>query len=167
MNNCSQNNDRRGSEENQSDIVLRFKSTRGKCPSGEKTGEKNIQEKKIPVLSCEGPCIRGEIARLAANTLSKKDGFARGCYGELFTVPGSAISRWIRQSEKILMIDGCFLKCQGRLLEGIINECAIDHYDALSYYNKYSEFFDIDEVPENERKAVAGEVAERILEKFV
>ena len=34
--------------------------TENSCPIGEITGEKNINRRKIPVLSCEGACIRGE-----------------------------------------------------------------------------------------------------------
>ena len=46
----------------------------------------------IPVVSCEGACIRGEIARLAANYVAKRSNFKRGCHGELFTVPESKIA---------------------------------------------------------------------------
>ena len=66
---------------------------------------KNIREKKIPVLSCEGACIRGEIARLAANIVSREKSFARGCHGELITVPESSIARWIKTAEKVVLID--------------------------------------------------------------
>lgn len=46
-----------------------FNTTNSSCPIGEIIGKKNISESNIPVLSCEGACIRGEIARLAANIL--------------------------------------------------------------------------------------------------
>lgn len=48
------------------------KGTNLSCPIGEKIGSQNIAEGKIPVLSCEGGCIRGEIARVAANILPRK-----------------------------------------------------------------------------------------------
>ena len=70
-----------------------FNPTDGSCPIGEITGKKNISESKIPVLSCEGACIRGEIARLAANIVSKEQAYGRGCHGELITVPESAIAQ--------------------------------------------------------------------------
>ncbi len=49
------------------DFSLKVDGVEGICPSGEKHAQENIAERKIPVLSCEGPCIRGEIPRLAAN----------------------------------------------------------------------------------------------------
>ena len=73
-------------------------------------------DKKIPVLSCEGPCIRGDIARLAANTVAKEEPYARCCYAEVALVPDSSMARWVREADKIIMIDGCFLKCVGRIL---------------------------------------------------
>ncbi len=68
------------------------KGTNLSCPIGEKIGSQNIAEGKIPVLSCEGGCIRGEIARVAANMVAKENGFRRGRHGELFSVPHSSIA---------------------------------------------------------------------------
>ena len=41
---------------------LEVEGVQGACPAGEAWAKQNIIEKKIPVFSCEGPCIRGEIA---------------------------------------------------------------------------------------------------------
>lgn len=133
------------------------------CPIGEATGKKNISESKIPVLSCEGACIRGEIARLAANIVAKNEAYGRGCHGELITVPDSAISQWIRTAGKVILIDGCFLRCHGRVIENFIDEERLVQFDALSHYNRYTDIFDYEDVPEDERKAVAQSVADWVL----
>ena len=44
---------------------LTVEKTTQQCPIGEIVGNKNQAEGKIPVFSCEGACIRGEIARMA------------------------------------------------------------------------------------------------------
>ncbi len=137
--------------------------TDGKCPIGEKVGSRNLEEGKIPVLSCEGACIRGEIARLAAHMVAKEEPYRRGCHGELLTVPGSAIAQWMKNAEKIVLIDGCFLRCHGRILENLVGKERLAQFDALSYYKKYTEHFDIDAVPESERKAAARLVANSVL----
>ena len=54
-----------------------YNTTNSICPIGEIIGKKNISESNIPVLSCEGACIRGEIARLAATNVAKEPGFCR------------------------------------------------------------------------------------------
>lgn len=144
-------------------FTLEITNTNKKCAVGEKVGSRNLEEKKIPVISCEGACIRGEIARLAANKLAKEEPFRRACHGELLTVPGSNMTEWIKKSEKVVLIDGCFLRCHGRVLENLLGKEKLIQFDALSYYKKYTDRFDIDSVPEEERKETAQFVAERIL----
>jgi len=133
------------------------------CPAGEKAGNRYLQEGKIPVLSCEGACIRGEIARLAAHLIAKEEPYRRGCHGELLTVPGSAMAQWMTTAEKIVLIDGCFLHCHGRVLEHLVGKEKLAKFDALSYYRKYTEYFDIDAVPEAERRETARLVADAVL----
>lgn len=144
--------------------TIQMNTTRAVCPVGESTGQKNIRESRIPVLSCEGACIRGEIARLAAGIVARKEPFGRGCHGELITVPDSAISRWIRSADKVVLIDGCFLRCHGRILENIIDREKLIQFDALSFYNRYTDIFDYEDVPETERKAVAQSVADWVMD---
>lgn len=135
----------------------------GFCPSGEKWAEENIARKAIPVLSCEGPCIRGEIARLTANIVAKAEPYARACYAEAALVPHSAMARWVTGAERIVMVDGCFLRCIGRLMNNLANREAIVQIDALKLHKKYADVFHIDDVPEAERKETAQLTAERIL----
>ena len=147
-------------------FAVEVQKTDGHCPIGETVGKRNIEEERIPVLSCEGGCIRGEIARLAANMVSKEAGFARGCHGELVTVPDSAIAQWIRGAEKVILIDGCFLSCHGRMLEGLLNKDQLVQFDALKVYRKYTDVFDIDDVPEEERTSTAKQVANSVLDSL-
>jgi uncharacterized metal-binding protein len=145
---------------------VEVEETEGKCPSGEKIGKQNQAEGKIPVFSCEGGCIRGEIARLAATLVAKEEPYRRGCHGEVVTIPDSAISQWTRNADKVVLIDGCFLRCQGRILRNIIDKDRLLEFDALSHYKKYTDLFDIDDVPEEERKEVARDVADWVLSKI-
>jgi hypothetical protein len=149
-----------------STLDLEVTVTSASCPKGESVGATNITEGKIPVIACEGGCIRGEIARLAANMVAKEEPYRRGCHGEFLTVPGSQISQWMRKSDKVVLIDGCFLRCHGRMYEHIIEDGKLVQFDALSHYKKYTDKFDIDEVPEAERLEVAREVAYWVLERL-
>ena len=142
---------------------LNVEGTKAVCPIGERYGKKCSEEGKIPVISCEGSCIRGEIARLAANIIAKHEPYRRGCHGEIFTAPDSAIANWARTANKIVVVDGCFMKCHGRILKNIVGEAGMIHFDALEIYNKYTDLMDIDDVPEQERKATAEKVASVIL----
>ena len=142
---------------------IKVEDTENRCPIGETVGERNIAENKIPVLSCEGACIRGEIARLAANMVAKEQPIARVCHGELLSVPDSAMARWVDLSKKVVLIDGCFIRCHGRILEDLVGKEKLVQFDALSHYKKYTDKFDVYSVPENERKQVARDVADWVL----
>jgi uncharacterized metal-binding protein len=146
------------------DFTLEVEGVKGVCPAGEVYANQTIAEKKIPVFSCEGPCIRGEIARLAANLVAREVPLlARACHAETFLVPHSAMARWVKDAEQTIMIDGCFLKCHGRVLKKLIGEDKVVHIDALPLYKKYTDIFLMDDVPEEERKAVARQVADKII----
>ena len=146
------------------DFSLDVQEVTGLCPAGEVWAKRNIAEKKIPVFSCEGPCIRGEIARLAANFVANDvPSYARACHAETFFVPHSSMASWVKEAEKSIMIDGCFLKCHGRVLKKLVSEDKVVHIDALPLYEKYTDIFLMDDVPEEERKAVARQVADKIL----
>lgn len=149
------------------DFALAVEGVNGYCPAGEVYAEQNIADKKIPVLSCEGACIRGEIARLAANLVAQEvPSYARACHAETFLVPHSAMARWVKEADKAIMIDGCFLKCHGRALKKLVGEEKIVHIDALPLYKKYSDVFLADDVPEAERKETARQVANSIVAKL-
>jgi uncharacterized metal-binding protein len=85
------------------------------------------------VISCEGACIRGEIARLAAHLVAKEEPYRRSCHGEMFTVPTSAIAQWMNDAGKVVVIDGCFLHCHGRILSNLALKAAplSGHYYSL------------------------------------
>jgi uncharacterized metal-binding protein len=147
------------------DFRLAVDGIAGVCPAGEAYAERNIAEKSTPVLACEGACIRGEIARLAANIVAREvPGYARACHAETFLVPHSGLARWVREADHTVMIDGCFLRCHGRVLNNLVDPERVLHIDANRIHHKYSELFLAEDVPEEERKATARELADGIIQ---
>ncbi len=149
------------------DFTLQVDGVKGVCPAGEAWADRQILEKKIPVLSCEGPCVRGDIARRAANIVAKGQPFARACYAETLLVPHTSMARWVKEADQVVMIDGCFLKCIGRVLDNVVDKDQIVHIDALTLYNKYTDLFDMEDVPEQERIDTARQVADQILRRLM
>jgi len=136
------------------------------CPLGEVVGKKMIDEGRIPVISCEGGCFRGEIARVAAHMVAKEEPYCRGCHGEMFTAPRSAMAEWAKKAEKVVVIDGCFMHCHGRIMKNVVGPENMIQFDALPMYNKdnkYSDTMVVDEIPEAERKELARQVADKVL----
>ncbi|HEX6134347.1 MAG TPA: putative zinc-binding protein [Longimicrobiales bacterium] len=149
------------------DFSIDVQGVKGHCPAGETYAKQQIAAGTIPVLTCEGPCIRGDIARLAGSFIARDEpSLARACHAEAFFVPHSAMAAWVRGAAKVVMIDGCFLKCHGRVLKNLIPEENVVHIDALPLYKKYTNLFSMDDVPEEERKATARDVADKIIAKL-
>lgn len=149
------------------DFAVDVQGVKGFCPAGEAYADQQMQAKTIPVFSCEGACIRGEIARLAANLVAQEvPDLARACHAETFFVPHSSMVDWVMDADKCVMIDGCFLKCHGRVLKDLVREEDVIHIDALPMHRMYNEVFLMEDVPEQERKAVARRVADQIIVKL-
>ena len=82
-------------------------------------------------------------------------------------MPYSSMARWVNEeADKVVMIDGCFLTCVGRTLNNLVEQEKIIHFDALPMYKKYQDVFAMDDVPLEERRAVARRVADEILTKL-
>ena len=146
------------------DFSVSVEGIRGTCRAGEIYARDNITNSKIPVVSCEGSCIRGEIARLVANIVAEEvPSFARCCPAEAAFAPHSSMARWVKQAERVISIDGCFLKCHSRILQNLIDDRLKIEIDALSFYDHYQDIFLYTEVPRAEREAVAREVANGVI----
>jgi uncharacterized metal-binding protein len=152
--------------ESKQNFSIEVEGTKVVCPLGEVVGKKMIVEERIPVISCEGGCFRGEIARVAAHMVAKEEPFSRGCHGEMFTAPRSAMAEWAKKAKKVVVIDGCFMHCHGRIMKNVVGHDNMIQFDALPMYNKDNKYTDImlvDEIPEAERKDLARQVADKVL----
>jgi hypothetical protein len=123
-------------------VTLEVEGIRTVCPLGEVVGSKMIAEGKIPVISCEGGCFRGEISRVAAHMVAAEEPYSRGCHGEMFTAPRSAMAEWARNSDKVVVIDGCFMHCHGRIMKNIVGSENTIQFDALPMYNRGKKYSD-------------------------
>ena len=145
------------------DFTVQVDGVKGVCPAAEVWAEDKIFQKKIPVLACESACIRGDIARRAANLVAEEEPFARACCVEVAFVPHSSMARGVKEADRVIMVNGCFLKCVGRVLNHLVDQEKIIHIDALSLYQKYTDVFYKEDVPEAERIDTARQVADQIL----
>ena len=73
------------------------------------------------------------------------------------------MARWVRGAEKVVLIDGCFLRCHGRMIESLLDDDQLVEFDALSVCRDYTDLFDIDALPEVECSQAAKMVADSAL----
>ena len=76
------------------------------------------------------------------------------------------MARWVKEADRVVMIDGCFLICLGRILKNFIDEERIIHIDVLPLHQKFGDVFLYTDVPEDERKEVSQQVADKVLAKL-
>ncbi len=161
MSSCCSNDKSKGSVE---DFSLPVDKIAGDCKIGEEWSLNALSEGKYPVLSCEGACVKGEIARRAANIVAKEPSCERLCHGETFFVPYSTMTSWTKEADKFIMIDGCFLKCHGRVIANLIDPDKMIHINAHSIHQQYGEVFSYDDIPDSEMNRLAKLVADKTVE---
>ena len=123
---------------------------------------------KIAIVSCEGACARGEVSRIAANLIAHRlspDNTVRICLGAAFTKDAGQRDL-VRRADKVIVIEGCFINCASRMMEGVLAELNPVIIDANSYYG-IDLPFGINEVSEQELKAYAETVAEKIVDEYI
>ncbi|MCL2791390.1 MAG: putative zinc-binding protein [Desulfobulbus sp.] len=123
---------------------------------------------KIAIISCEGACSRGEVSRRAANLIAHKmakENMVRICLGGAFTKDGGQ-RNLVRASRKIIAIEGCFLNCSSRMMQGVLPEITPLIINSDSLHGMQLPF-GIDEVSDEDFNRLAKTVAQEIMEKYM
>ncbi len=146
--------------------TIQVKLTDQRCELGDAYARKHwTTPPKIAVLSCEGMCLRGEVARRAANLIAHElepDRTVRVCHGGLLETSGG-MRELVERADHILLLDGCSLACGTRLLKGALPESKPDVAFTDQLFELDRPVFSIAEVTEDEIKAYARTVAEKVL----
>lgn len=140
------------------------------CSDGERYVAKELAlPPKKAIISCEGGCIKGEIARVTANLLAyrlKRSEAVRICLGDAAT-GNSGFINLINRAPQVLAIEGCPLQCGTEIIRKRIKEFSPSVIDVSKLYefdrNKYFEIFDM---PRQEIEEHAEKVAAYIVANF-
>ena len=124
---------------------------------------------KIAVIACEGSCLRGEVARQSANIIAYKlspKKTVRICFQGIVG-GGCEEAVLIQRTGKVLFVEGCALKCSSRLVKGALDiKAKMDIIIADQMYDFDRTLFGIDEMPEEEIKSHAEEIAKELVERL-
>lgn len=116
---------------------------------------------KVVVMCCEGGCLRGEVARQAANILCFElapEKTARLCLGGAFTKDTGQRSL-ARNAPRVVAIEGCFIECASRMMKGVLPDMKPEIVIADKLYDFDQSLFGINEMPEQEIRQHARKVA--------
>ncbi len=156
-----------GSEGQKSDgyEAVRIEKTRNVCPLCENYAKKHAS-KPVAVISCEGACLRGEIARRAANLVCHSlapEKTVRICLGGAFT-KDTEQRKLVTKVPKVIALEGCFINCSSRMMKGVIPQLNPEVIVADNLYDFDRSLFGIEEMSEDEIKSHSQEVAKKIVE---
>lgn len=150
--------------------VVKIEKTRNVCPMCENFAREQIEKKTpIAVLSCEGACLRGEVARQAANLICfnlKPEKTARICLGGAFT-KNTGQRNLVRTSTRVIALEGCFIECGSRMMKGVIEDFKPEVIIVDKLYNFDRKLFAINDLPEEKIKEFANLVAVKIVENYI
>lgn len=109
-----------------------------------------IPQSKMVIMSCDGGCIKGEVARVAANIIAyrlRSDSTSRLCLGKAVTAKNTKLRDSIAQAPKVISIEGCPLTCGVNMLRGNLPDIAVTVVDASQLYcydeKVYKNVFDL------------------------
>jgi uncharacterized metal-binding protein len=128
-------------------------------------GKYSTTPPKIAVMSCEGACSRGEVARRAANMVTHRlarDATVRICLGGAFT-KDTGQRTLVRRADIVIAIEGCFINCSSRMMAGVLPDFRPVVVQADMHYDASTVPFGIDEVPEEMFTVYAQKVAEHVV----
>jgi uncharacterized metal-binding protein len=143
--------------------VVRIEKTKNSCRLCEDYAERQ-KSKPVAVMSCEGACLRGEVARQAANILCHSlapEKTARICLGSAFT-KDTGQRALVRNAARLIALEGCTINCSSRMMNGAIDGLAPEVIVADRLYDFDRRMFGIEEMSPEQIQVHANAVAQKI-----
>lgn len=147
--------------------TIQIKKIPSSCSLCEDYAEKQ-STKPVAVLSCEGACLRGEISRQAANRICFRlapNETVRICLGGAFT-KDTGQRNLVRNASRVVALEGCFIRCASRMMQGVLPDLQPEVIIADTLYEMDGDYFGIDEVSEDQIRAHAETVANKVLKRI-
>jgi uncharacterized metal-binding protein len=140
------------------------------CSDGVKYVSKELAlPPKKAITSCEGGCIKGEIARVTANILAyrlQRSNAVRICLGDAAT-GNSGFFDLINRAQQVLAIEGCPLQCGTEIIKKRSPEYNPTVIDVSQLYEfDRTKYFEIFDMPRQEIDERAEKLAAYISENF-
>ena len=152
-------------ERNDGYEVVRIEKAKNNCPLCDDYAERQ-KAKPVAVICCEGACLRGEVARQAANILCHSlapEKTVRICLGGAFT-KDTGQRNLVRTAPRVIALEGCFVNCASRMMNGVIEGLAPEVIIADRLYDFDRKLFGVEEMSPEEIRAHALTVAQKIAE---
>jgi uncharacterized metal-binding protein len=137
------------------------------CGAGDVYAAEQMKDKpKTAIVSCEGACLKGEIARRAANIVAHElapEKVARICHGGAFMLDRGGMRELVEEAERAIVVEGCPMACGTRIAKAAFPDKEFEVVVANSLYEGDDSLFGVNELPDEEIDAMARKVALEIV----
>lgn len=162
QNDCNQNQPVSTSKEYE---TIRLEKTKVACGLCETYSSQKLENKDlVAVMSCDGACLRGEVARRAANKICFEmhpEHTARVCLGGAFT-KDTGQRNMVRTAKRVIALEGCPVECASRMMKGVIPDLNPEIVLVDKFYNFNVNLFAINDATEEELVKYSEEAAVNI-----
>lgn len=144
--------------------TIRIAKSKGNCKLCDEYAEKH-SSKPVAVICCEGACLRGEVARQAANILCHElapEKTVRICLGGAFT-KNTGQRSLVRDAGRVLALEGCPVDCASRMMTGAIPGLLPEVVNVSKLYEFDRSLFGIEEMAPEEIRNHARTAAEKLI----
>jgi uncharacterized metal-binding protein len=136
------------------------------CAEGKRYVERHLEgPAKVAVLACEGACVKGEVARIAANLLAYRlepERTVRICHGDALTAD-SGFRTLVERAPRVIAVEGCGLHCVTELVKARLPGVQVTPITASTLYEyDRTRCFEIFDMPAEELAAHARVVAAHV-----
>jgi uncharacterized metal-binding protein len=145
--------------------ITKIRNTEASCSLCEDFATREAS-KPIAVICCEGACLRGEIARQAANEICfslAQDKAVRICLGGAFT-KNTGQRNLVKNASRVIAIEGCSIMCATRMMQGVMDSLKTEVILADKSCSFDQSLFGINEMSEENIKACANAVARKVVD---
>ena len=147
--------------------VIRIEKTRAVCSVCENYANEQAS-KPIALMCCDGACLRGEVARRAADTVAYTllpESTVRICLGGAFT-KDTGQRGLVRNAERVVAIEGCSIKCASRMMQGVLPDLHAETIVTDGMFEFDKNLFGVNQMSAEDISIHAHNVAEKIVEIF-
>ncbi len=144
-------------------ILAKIEKTKNICGLCENYAQANA-DKPVAVMCCDGACLRGEVARRAANILCHQlapEKTVRICLGGAFT-KNTGQRGLVGKARRLIAMEGCFVDCASRMMRGVIDELRPEIIRVDCLYECDRSLFGVNEMDDAQITLHARTVAESI-----
>lgn len=141
------------------------------CSAGDAYAQIHLtQVPKVALTSCEGACLKGEVARRAANLIAHElapDRAVRICHGGAFLLNQGGMRQLVAVAEQVIVVEGCPMACGTRVAKAAFPERGFDVVVANTLYESDDTLFGVNEATDGYVRDRALEVARQVLSKYL